>query len=760
MVDYSVVGKRLPRVDGLDKATGRARYGVDLALPGMLVGKVLRSIYPHAKILNIDTSKAKALPGVKGIITASDAPGRERKVNPFRQEIRVMARDKVRFIGDEIAAVAAIDEDVASEALELIKVEYELLPGVFNPEEAMRPDAPRIQEEGNIAWQYNIIRGDVDSTMRMADEIFEDEVETQSQHQCYLEPVGCLAQWDAADKLCLWLSAMDPSGIRLLLAEALNISEGRIRVIQTYCGGAFGGKISMVPLHPICALLSRKAGRPVKMVNNREEEFIASLPRVSARIRLRTGVKKDGTLLAKETEIIADNGAYIDRGPRIVAQMIITPDSMYRFRSVRAEAKVVYTNKSPVGAFQGFGNLQMLFALETHLDRIARELGLDPRELRLKNAIQVGDLSVHGWQITSCDLSNCITEATQRAGWKKSRPAKSDGYQGLGLGCAMYDCGVKRSDGFSGSVALVKIQEDGRAQVISGEAEYGQGWSNVAVQIAAEELGIPFEDVEVTAPDTDLTPYSMGPWGLRLTVSGGNAVRLAAADAREKLLKIAAEILEAEAVDLEIRDGKIQVKGAPDKSIPVALAAKEAIFRRGGSAITGQGIDEPEGVRLDPLTLYGNLSRAYAFAAQAAEVEVDPDTGRVRILKIVSAHDIGKAINPLAAEGQVDGQIALGTGYALSEAFYWDEDKLLNPDFLNYRILTSLDIPSSEIILLETPDPNTVYGAKSVGQLATMASAATLANAIYNAVGVRIKELPITPEKILKALEKGGRDAL
>lgn len=755
MTQFSVVGKRVPRIDALGKVTGKAKYCVDLALPEMLVGKILRSPFPHARILSIDTQKAQKLAGVKAVITARDAPPVEMKTEHiFRPVHRILAGDRVRYVGEELAAVAALDEDTANEALELIDVEYEHLPALMDPEEAMKPGSILIhEEEANLAAVFDILRGDPDVAFREADQIFEDEVATQIQNQCYLEPLNCLASYDLSGKLTLWLSSMDPSGIRLSLAKVLRLPLGKVRIIQPYCGGAFGGKISMYPVYPIAALLAMKTGRPVAVSYNREEEFTASGPRLPVKIKVKTAVKRDGSLLARDYQIIADCGAYIDRAPRIVGQMIVTPDSLYRIPHISGKAKVVYTNKSPIGAFRGFGTIQGLFALETQLDAIATSLGLDPKEVRLKNATKSGDLTAHGWRITSCGLTDCLEEAAAAVGWTKrkneQRPNRS-----VGMACALYDCGVKRSEGFSGSVAFVKLLEDGKTQVISGESDYGQGWSTVAAQIAAEELGLASGDVEVTSPDTDFTPYSMGAWGLRLTVSGGNAVRLAAQDARRQLFEIAAEMLEANAEDFEIKEGRINIKGAPEKGLSVAEVASQAIFRRGGTAVMGQGIDEPQADVLNPKTLYGNLSQAYSFAAQAAQVEVDTETGQVRLLKTVTVHDLGQAINPAMAEGQVEGGISIGSGFGLIEGLIWDREKILNPNLIDYRILTAADMPDIRVILVETPDPNNPYGSKSIGQLATMMAASAVANAIYHAAGVRVRELPINPHKLLLSLEE------
>lgn len=758
MKEYSVVGKRLPRVDGAIKATGEAKYSVDIVLPKMLCGKVLRSPYPHARILNIDTSKAERLRGVKAVITDKDTSKIE--CDPWAVGKYILAIDKVRYIGDEVAAVAAIDEDIAQEALDLIEVEYEELPAVFDPLEAMKPEAPMIHDaKGNIAESWNIERGDVDKNFREADCIVEDKVETQFQNHCCMEPIACVADFDISGKLTIWLSSMDMWNMRRGLAKVLNMAESKVRVIQTWVGGAFGSKIDMEPIHAICALLAKKTGKAVRMENTREEQFMASFRRINAIIEHKTGVKQDGKIVARQIKIIADAGAYNTwMSGFMMRRIAICPDAMYRIPNMKAEAKLVYTNKPYVTAFRGFGSMKGTFVLETQLEVIAEKLGIDPMELRLKNATQTGHVSIHGEVIGSCALSECIQKVAESIGWKEKKKRRKYG-RGIGMACSMYSSDY-RIAAFGGSVAFVKIIEDGRVNIISGEHEYGQGMWNVFAQIAAEELSVSIEDIEITPPDTDITPFALGPYGGgRNTISGGNAVKLAAEDAREKLFQVAAEMLEANPEDLTIGDRKIYVQGSPKKGISIAEVAKTSIHRRGGSAIIGKGVDEPDTTDIPNMdTMYGNFSSAFTFSAHAAEVEIDTETGKIKVLNYESANDLGKAINPMTAEGQVEGQaVTGGIGYGLMEKMVWEKGHTLNPSFLDYKIPTALDIPPIKTILVESNEPHGPYGAKAVGRLAIIPSPSAIANAIYDAVGVRIKELPITPEKILKALgEKGG----
>lgn len=515
MDDHNFVGKRLPRIDGFSKVTGEAEYSPDILLPRMLYGKILRSPYAHAKILHIDTNKARKLKGVKAIITTENVPRSPdiKADTPMAYE-RVFALGKARFAGEEIAAVAAIDPDIGEEALELIEVEYEELPIVSDPLEAMKPGSPRIHDvENNIAFSLKIEGGNVEKGFSQSDCVLEDTFISPSVYQAYMEPIGCVASFDHSGKLTLWMAGMYPSGVRMHLSKVLNISESKIRVIQTYVGGAFGGKVNSQPIFPICALLAKETSQPVRIANSREEDFFATRPSIGEIVQMKIGIKKDGTMMARQAEVIGDNGAYIDWGNFMLGRSCSEPDSsLYRIPNYKAEGKLIYTNKAPVGPFRGFGAPQAFFAFESLLDMAAEQIGMDPVEIRLKNAVQEGDATVHGRKINSCGLSDCIKECAKAAGWRQKRLEKLP-YHGIGIACTSYPSDARFVPGFSGSVIFVKVLEDGRVNIVTGEAEYGQGSYTVFAQIAAEELGIPLEDIEITTPDTDITPFALGPWG-------------------------------------------------------------------------------------------------------------------------------------------------------------------------------------------------------------------------------------------------------
>lgn len=755
-----VVGQNTILKGAWEKVLGTAKYTSDIVLPGMLYGKILRSPYHHARIVHIDVSRAQRLPGVRAVITGRDIKpikyGFWGSSGEHRIDMYVLAQDRVRFKGDEIAAVAAVDPDVAEEALDLIRVEYEELPAVFDVEEALAEGAPQLHDDapGNVAEHLFFAKGDPDRAFAEADYIFEDRFVTHRVHQAYMEPAGCVAQWDPSGKLTIWIGNMNSSGLRLMLAKVLDLPVTRVRVIQPYTGGSFGSKVTLQSIYPVAAYLSKITGKPVKMINTREEEYFATRPHVNSVINVRTGVKADGTLLVREVDLINDAGAYCDMAPAMLLVMSHRSDSVYRLPNIRTNARLVYTNKSPIGAYRGYGNQQMSFAFESQLDAIAEKLGIDPVELRVKNATREGDVTVHGWEIKSCGLVECIERVASAIEWRKKRgtPGK---LRGVGIGCAIHEGDDRHSDGFAGSNALVEVNEDGRVLVISGEGEFGQGAHTTFAQIAAEVLGVPVDQVDVTFPDTDRTPFSLGPWGSRITIGGGNAVRLAAEDARAQLLEVAADLLEVRPEDLDIKEGRIFVKGFEQRSVSVAEAAKTALYRKNGSLIRGKGTDEPHTTKMDP-TKQTNPCSAYSFGAAAAEVEIDPQTGRVKVLQIVSCSDGGRIINPLNAEGQVQGQVVQGMGFVVQEEMKYVGGNIFNPGLLAAGTPRVTDVPPIDVQFAHTYDPYGPFGAKGVAEIALPPVVAAVANAISHALGTRIKELPITPEKVLQILEKGS----
>lgn len=752
MVKYSVVGHSVPQIDANEKARGVAEFVSDLQFPGMLYGKILRSPHPHARILHIDPSKARRLKGVKAIVTADDTP--KIPFGPRTEDWNIFAVEKVRFIGDEVAAVAAIDEDTAEEALDLIRVEYDELPSVFDPIEAMQPGAPLIHDkERNIVSEFKLNKGDVDRAFQECDVVHSERYYTNQVYQAYLEPMACVAHFEPTGKLTLYLATQIPSMTRITYAKALGLPLEKTRVVVPYYGGAFGAKME-TNLHLAASVLSQKTGKPIRMVNSREEDFIAGNPRVPMYIDLKVGARKDGTLVGKEVKIIGASGARAVYSMAIVATACYRVDSLYRFEHLRTEGLTVYTNTVPTSCFRGFGNAQMTFALESSLDMIAGDLNMDPAELRIRNGLTTGEVSIHGWQIGSSGLEECVRRSVETSGWEEKRREKRFA-RGVGLACCNHVSGNRAfSREFDGGAGIVRIGREGKVLVYHGESDMGQGQRTVFAQIVAEELGVTLDRIEVAPVDTDISPFGLGSFATRGTVFGGNGVKAAAQDAKRQIFEVAAEVFETIPSELEARGGKVYVKDEPERNLSFEKVAEIYLLRRGGSPVVGTGFWAPDTVLPDPVTKYGNVAPAYPFACQIAEVEVDTETGHVNVIHYTAAHDVGRAINPQTTEGQIHGGVTQGIGWALMEDMVVEKGKVLNPDFRDYVIPGPLDIPPIKSILVEPVDPNGPFGAKGIGEPALNPSPAAVANAIYHAIGVRFTELPITPEKILRALKE------
>lgn len=745
-----VVGKGLPRIDSLHKATGATKYVADMKFPGMLCGKIVRSPYAHARILRVDLSRAKKLAGVRAALSASDLPAI--KYGIIIEDEEAFARHKTRFIGDEVAAVAAEDEETAQEAASLVKVEYGPLPAVFDPMEAMAQGAPLIHEaERNLAAHAIITRGDVEDGFSRSEEIFEDIYTTQTVHHAYIEPVACAALYKAPGKFTIYGPFQSPFLARsFLLAKPLGVAEESVRVVQTPVGGGFGGKLDQ-KLYLIAALLAMKSERPVRIVNTWEEEFNAARPRVPVRIELKLGFKRDGLIMAKKTRVVANNGAYSSIAPAVATSIAIRTDSLYRIKNLMAEICLVYTNTTPTGQFRGLGNPQGTFAMDSLMERAAHSLGIDPVEIRLKNAAQAGDITAHGWRIRSCGLSDCLKSASKALEWGEKK-AKAPDHKGLGMACTIHVSSNRAFRNYDASEARIVAGKDGRFRVITGEADIGQGSNTIFAQIAAQELGVELSRVDVPDVDTDEAAYCLGTYASRVTIVGGNAVRDAAIKARAKLFELASKKLEVDPDDLTASGGRVFVKGSPGKGIAYSELLEEEL-RETEAINLARGSFDPDSVMADPKTKYGNVAASYSFGAQAAEVEVDLETGRVKVLRVAAAHDLGRAINPMLAAGQIEGGVVQGVGYAIMEEVLLQEGRCANPSFADYRIPTALDAPKIVPILVEPIDPVGPYGAKGVAETTLNPTAGAIANAIYNATGVALRGLPFTPENVFKALK-------
>ena len=763
--ELSVVGKGVPKVDAILKATGKATYGADFSLPGMLHGKVLRSTVPHAKILNIDTSKALKLPGVRAIVTGKDFPwGLKYGFTATTRDQTPLAQDKVRYIGDEVAAVAATDEDIAEEALDLIKVEYEKLPAVFDPFEAMKEGAPQLHDhvKNNISASQHLAFGDVEKGFRESDRVREDNFATQPIKHGFLEPHASVGFWDPSGKATLWGNKQSPYIIYRKLAMALGLPPSKVRVIQTYVGAGFGSARSDPFALDFCALLlSKKTGRPVKFVYTMEDVLVMGEMRHPFYMTTKTGMTKDGYIKAIQVHVVADGGAYSTIGPVSIALPAFFIDIPYRVPNVKYDGYRVFTNKGFCGSLRGHCIAQLRWALGQQLDMVCNDLGLDIAEVSKKNALHPGDETPSGYKITSCAFEESIEKATEAIGWKEKK-GKLPPFRGIGMGTSSFITGVKLS-GHNSATCVVKMNEDGTASVMTGATDVGQGSSTIVTQIVAEILGLSLEDITINSGvDTDFTPVDPGTYGSRVSFYSGNAAKIAAEDAKRQLAEIAGKILNASLEELVFKDRKVFPKGSPDKAWKLDALIRYAQHKLGkeSKSVIGTGSYDSGIDFIDFKTGKGNISPTYTFATDIIEVEVDPETGKVTIVNAVGAHDIGKALNPTLCAGQLDGAWVMAEGQIFFENLLRDEKDghVLNPSFMDYKMPTSMDIPlNNKHIFIESIDPDGPFGAKEVGEGASVAIFPAIGNAIFDAIGERITDLPITPERVLALIKKKGQ---
>ena len=759
MERLDVVGKREPMLDAWEKATGRARFTDDLSLPGMLHGKILRSPLAHAKILHVELKEALKVPGVKGAISGKDIPKKKYGIVPMAKDEYALAIEKVRYIGDEVAAVVGTSLEAAEEAIPKIRVDYEEIASVFDPMEAMKPGAPVIHDEvpNNVSASIRKEFGNVERAFGESDFLFEDSFDTQPVNHCPLEPHAALATAEPSGKVTLWSSTQIPFFLRRNLATALDIPESKVRVIKPKVGGGFGQKIDQYAKDFCAAFFAMRTGKPVKFLYEREEVFTSTRQRHPMHIQLKTGMKKDGTILAQQFKVIADGGAYNSTAPLMITLACYFIMLPYRLENLLFEGYHVYTNKPVGGAMRGHGIPQVRFAVEAQLDRIAEKMGIDPLELRLKNAFQAGEPHPAKLLVQSCGFSDTLKKAAEGIGWTEKRGKLPFG-RGVGLAGASFPSGVSNMSHIS-SGAIVKIERDGAITLLTGAADIGQGAETVISQIAAEELGVPLEDIRITAADTELTPLDPGTFGSGVTLRAGNAAKIAAQAAKEKLFEAVAEKMEVSAQELEAKNRRIYVKNDPERGMSLQEAIKFYQYSDRPMPIIGRGSYYPPAK--EPTTLLkedGNFSPAYSFMTQAAEVEVDTRTGKIKVLKMVASHDCGRAINPMLVEGQLEGSVVGGMGQALYEEVITEKGQVLNPSFLDYGIPTVMEIPSISSVEVETNDPEGPFGAKESGEGTQLAPAPAIINAIYDAIGVRFKSLPVTPEKVLEALRENVRN--
>jgi CO/xanthine dehydrogenase Mo-binding subunit len=769
MSELTVVGKPVTRVDAEEKITGQAVYGYDLVLPNMLYGKTLFSPKAHAKITKINTERAKKLPGVVAVVTGADAPwthGEAVKDKPF------LAQGKVRFIGEPVAAVAAEDEDIAQAAVKLIDVEYEDLPVYTDPEAACKPGCMEIHEDydkyrkanfmvrgaaPNIAEHFKLRTGDVEAGFKQSDLVLEERYFVPMIQHAAMEPHSAHAQFDKeSGRLTIWVANDAPFRALHEITEALNMPKEKIRFINPLQGGGFGSKGGL-KVEPIAvALAFHTNGRPVRVKFNREETFISTLTRHEAVVYCKTGVKKDGTLMARQMIIYWGAGAYAEKSPTVCIRGSLPAPGPYRIPHVKVDGYAVYTNKPIAGSYRGYGIPQGAWAGEQQMDEIARRLGMDPIDIRLKNIFVEGDVSYWGEQLHAVGLKETLIKATEAIDYGKKPVNAKPGIK-IGKGFA---CIQKPTRSPTTSAAGVLVNAKGEVTVLAGTVEIGQGCNTILSQVAAEELKVPMDKVRMHPLDTDVIPYDASTTSSRSTYHMGNAVRRASIHAREQIMEAASPMLEAAARDLDVGDGKVFLKDQPQQALPIGEVVRRKLGING--EVRGDGSYTYEiGKDLDLETGHSDHASAfYMYATQAAEVAVDEESGRVRVLRMSAAHDVGKAINPLNCAAQIEGGVVMGIGSALHEELVVDNTgKVRNPSFLDYHLVTSLDTPELIPIVVECAEPEGPYGAKGLGEPGLAPTPAAIGNAVTDAIGVRIYDLPLKPENVYWALQKKKRDA-
>src|SRR5438093_1164649 len=803
--DFSVIGKTIAMVDAAGKTTGAGKYTDDLCLPGMLVGKILHSAYPHARITRIDTSRAEKLDGVVAVVTGKDAPT-PYGILPVGHDEHALALDKVRYVGDNLACVAAVSEDIAEKALELIDVEYELLPAYFDPEESMKAETDLIHENKphNIEKDYHPVFGDPEKGFAEADHIAEARFIANEVSHAAMEPHSTLASFEIDSqtgnpgRLTVWSSTQVPYYLQHKLSLVLEMPMAQIRVIKPLVGGGFGGKSEVIPLEIIAAIASRAARAPVKITYTREEVFWAHRGRPRTIIDLKTGATKDGRITAVKARVVQDGGAYCSYGVVTILYSGALLGALYDIPHIQYDGYRVLTNKPACGAMRGHGTVNVRFAFESQLDELAAKLNLDPAEIRQRNLLQAPCVTINGLRVQSYGLPECIEKTVERSGWKQ-RKGKLPRGRGLGIACSHYVSGaansIIRSD-MPHSTVNIKIDRDGGVVVYTGASEIGQGSDTMTAQVAAETLGCSLGRIKIVAADTDLTPIDIGSYSSRVTFMAGNATLRAAEQVKKQIASAAARKMGCAPEELLFRDDTVYPKDAGVGAGLCPAERGEAPFPHGQASVSGrvegqilrgslQQKRNEEGPK-DSMTFeeevvaaidfHGALtgtgsyapppearggkhkgagvgpSPAYSYSAQVAEVSVDEDTGEVTVHKVWAAHDCGRALNPVSVEVQIIGSVWMGMGQALTEEMVWKDGLLMNPGLLEYRSPSSIESPEVEPIIVESIDPEGPFGAKECSEGSLAATIPAIANAIYDAVGIRLRESPFTPERVLSAL--------
>jgi CO/xanthine dehydrogenase Mo-binding subunit/aerobic-type carbon monoxide dehydrogenase small subunit (CoxS/CutS family) len=754
--EYEVVGRSLPRTDALEKVTGKAPYAYDMRLPGMVYGEILRSPYAFARVAAIDTYEAEQIPGVLAVYTQADMP--QAKFGAFVQDETALADGIVRYQGEGVAAVIAIDEETALRGIEAIEVAYEPLDGVYEPEDAMAEDAPQIHEgvERNVAAHNRVAAGDIDAGFAEADHVFEDRFVTSRQCHVCMEPHALVADYDPSGRVTLHMSSQSTFFDRFGLEGIFGMPANKLRIISPYLGGGFGSKSEPHSIYIVAIQASMNLHRPVKMFHSRDEEFTSSRTRHPEIIDIKTGVKADGMITARQARVILDNGAYTSYGPGVSLTQSMLGGAVYRIPAYRYDGYTVYTNNPFGGAFRGFGSPQFTFAAECHTDMIAERLGMDAVEFRRLNLSRPGDTAISGPTLTSCGVLECVEKAAEAIGWREKIANPKKG-RGIGIAAGVHFTSGKFHPNVNADfcAAGVKVNEDGSVSLMIGATEMGTGAATTATaQICAQELGVELSDVDVICSDSETIPADFGTYGSRVTTLSGKAVQDACAQVREQLFRVGAELLECGPDELSVGGRKVFVTADPSREADLATVVQSSLFRdRDGRQIMAQAHFDAPCDLPDPETGVGDFAMSYSFGAHAVEVEVDEKTGMVRVVDFVAATDCGNLVNPALAEGQVEGGAAQGIGYGLMEDLVCEEGQVLNPHLATYRVPTSMEMPPVRMIWVETDDPRGPYGAKGLGEMGLVPTAAAIANAVRNATGARVHRIPLTPERVLTEID-------
>ena len=754
---YKVIGRSVPRIDGTDKVTGAAKYSGDLTFPNMLFGKILTSPHAHARILSIDTSEAEKLPGVKAVITHRDVPDLKYGISPARWDENIFCIDKVRFVGDKVAAVACVDRDTCYEALRAIRVEYEELPAVLDFRHAMDEGQPMVQEEyaRNINTEIHQEFGDVEKAFAEAHHVRTDAFLGQRTYQAPIEPHSATAMWEK-DKLTIYSSTQSPHYFQYYIAREFGMPMGDVRIIKPHVGGGFGGKLEPTGLEFAGTVLARLTGRPVRMFYDRAEMFAHNRGRHAQYMEITTGVTEEGKILAAKANFIMDGGAYTSLGIATAYYAGALLPLTYEFDHYKFDMYRVYTNLPACGAQRGHGAPQPKYAFESHLDNVAVELGIDPMDIRIRNARRPNTVTPNDFIVNSCEMRQCLERAREISGWDAKKANRTHG-RGIGAATGSFVSGagypIYRTD-LPQSAAIITVNDDGTAATLyTGATDIGQGSDTILCQMAAEAMGYRYEEMKIVAADTQITPHDFGAYASRQTVMSGAAVKQAGEQIKAQILELASFMLDVPADDLDCQDGVVFSKSRTNKSLSFEDVARKYFVLKG--PLTGKGSYHPPKLGGTFKGAAVGTSPSYSFGVQVGEVEIDEETGEITVVGVWDVHDCGKVINPRLLHGQVHGALAMGLGETVWEQVLFDDKgKIRNADLSNYRLVTALDMPPIHSEVVDSHEISSPWGVKEIGEGSTNPTMGCFSNAIFDAMGVRVNSLPLSYEKVWRALKE------